>query len=180
MATLAAVLFDRDATLVVDVPYNRDPALVTPMPGALEAVQAVRAAGIRTGIVSNQSGVSRGVIRMDELAAVNARVDEVFGAFDVWAICPHRPVDGCSCRKPQPGLVLHAATRLGVHPEEVAVVGDIGADIEAAHRAGARSVLVPTPSTRAEEVAAAPVVAADLLAAVRLLLEDALVDGTRR
>jgi HAD superfamily hydrolase (TIGR01662 family) len=168
-----AVLFDRDGTLIHDVPYNGDPALVTPMPGAREAVDRLRAAGIAIGVVSNQSGVARGLISPEQVAAVNERVDELVGPLDTWAVCQHGPDDGCACRKPRPGLVLRAARELGVAPERCAVVGDIGADVEAARAAGARSVLVPTPVTRREEVAAAPVVAPDIAAAADLLLGGA-------
>jgi|SRR5579875_2128634 len=166
----AAVLFDRDGTLVVDVPYNGDPDAVAPMPGAVEAVARVRAAGLPTAVVSNQSGIARGLVTPDQVAAVNARVDDLFGGFDAWCVCPHGPEDGCTCRKPRPGLVVDAAARLGVDPADVVVIGDIGADVGAAAAAGARSILVPTPITRREEVAAAPAVAPDLVAAVELAL----------
>jgi histidinol-phosphate phosphatase family protein len=166
----SAVLFDRDGTLVVDVPYNGDPAAVAPMPGAVEAVARVRAAGLPTAVVSNQSGIARGIVGPDQVDAVNARIDAVFGAFDAWCVCPHGPDDGCDCRKPRPGLVLEAARRLGVAPEDVVVIGDIGADVAAARAAGARGILVPTPITRREEVTAAEEVAPDLAAAVEAAL----------
>jgi histidinol-phosphate phosphatase family protein len=165
-----AVLFDRDGTLVVDVPYNGDPDRVEPMPGAIEAVAAVRAAGLPVGVVSNQSGIARGIVTRAQVDAVNARVDALFGGFDVWRLCPHGPEDGCDCRKPRPGMVLAAAEALGVDPAATVVIGDIGADVGAAHAAGGRAVLVPTPVTRAEEVAAAGAVAPDLGAAVRMAL----------
>nr|WP_246858632.1 HAD family hydrolase [Citricoccus sp. SGAir0253] len=165
-----AVLFDRDGTLVHDVPYNGDPALVRPVDGAREALDRVRAAGLATAVVSNQSGVARGLVSRDQVDAVNARVEELLGPFGAWQVCPHGPGDGCACRKPRPGMVLAAARALGVRPEECVLIGDIGADVEAAQAAGARSVLVPTPVTRAEEVADAPVTAPDLAAAVDLVL----------
>jgi histidinol-phosphate phosphatase family protein len=165
-----AVLFDRDGTLVHDVPYNRDPALVRPVAGARRAVERLRSAGVRVGLVTNQSGIARGLLTADDVRAVNAELQRRVGAFDAVAFCPHAPDDGCACRKPAPGLVLEAARTLGVRPEETVVIGDIGADVGAAAAAGARSILVPTPVTRAEEVAAAPVVAADLDAAVDLVL----------
>jgi D-glycero-D-manno-heptose 1,7-bisphosphate phosphatase len=165
-----AVLFDRDGTLVVDVPYCGDPAAVTPVPTARAALALLRAAGIPVGVVTNQSGIARGLLRPEQVDAVNRRIDDLLGPFDVWQQCPHGPDDGCACRKPAPGMVLAAAQRLGVEPGDVAVVGDIGADVDAALAAGARPVLVPTPVTRPEEVAAAPVVRPDLLAAVRHLL----------
>jgi histidinol-phosphate phosphatase family protein len=164
------VLFDRDGTLVVDVPYNHDPALVEPMPTALAAVKALRAAGVPVGVVSNQSGVARGLITPSQLAAVNARVDEVFGGFDTWQVCPHGAEEGCDCRKPRPGLVLAAAAALGVEPRDVVVVGDIGRDLGAAAAAGARGILVPTAVTRPDEVRAAAQTAVTLADAVAAIL----------
>jgi D-glycero-D-manno-heptose 1,7-bisphosphate phosphatase len=165
-----AVLFDRDGTLVVDVPYNGDPAQVLPVPTARAALDLLRGAGIPAGVVTNQSGIARGLITAAEAAAVNRRVDELLGPFAVWQVCPHGPDDACPCRKPRPGMVLAAAEHLGLPAERVALVGDIGADVEAAAAAGAAAVLVPTVVTRPEEVAAATVVCADLVAAVRHLL----------
>ncbi|MEW2636152.1 HAD-IIIA family hydrolase, partial [Streptomyces sp. NPDC048389] len=168
-----AVLFDRDGTLVVDVPYNGDPARVVPMPSAVEALAAVRALGIPVGVVSNQSGVARGMLTYRQVAAVQRRVDAFLGPIDIWAVCPHGPDDGCRCRKPAPGLVLAACEGLGVCPARTAVIGDIGSDVAAALAAGARGVLVPTPATLPEEIAAAPDTAPDLLRAVRLVLDPA-------
>jgi D-glycero-D-manno-heptose 1,7-bisphosphate phosphatase len=165
-----AVLFDRDGTLVVDVPYCADPALVRAVPAARAALALLRGAGIPVGVVTNQSGIARGLLRAEQVDAVNRRVDQLLGPFAVWQLCPHGPDDGCACRKPAPGMVLSAAEHLGLAPDRVAVVGDIAADIGAATAAGARSVLVPTPVTLPEEVAAAPVVRPDLVAAVRYLL----------
>lgn len=167
---LAGVLFDRDGTLVEDVPYNGDPDAVAPVPGARAALDRLRAAAVPVGVVSNQSGIARRLLTAGQLRRVNDRVEQLLGPFDVWEICPHSPADGCRCRKPRPGMILAAARRLGVAPTALAVVGDVGADIGAAEAAGAQSVLVPTPVTRPEEVAAASVVAPDLTTAVELLL----------
>lgn len=167
---LDAVLFDRDGTLVEDVPYNGDPSAVRPMPGAREAVELLRASGTAVGVVSNQSGVGRGLLTRREVVAVQRRAEELLGPFDVWAVCPHRPEDGCVCRKPAPGLVIAACAYLDADPGRTAVVGDIGADMGAAAAAAAHAVLVPTPVTRPEEIAAAPRTAPDLLSAVRFLL----------
>ena len=165
-----AVLLDRDGTLVHDVPYNGDPAAVEPVAGAREAIDRLRATGLLVGVVTNQSGLARGLVTTDQVEAVNAEVEAQLGPFGTWQVCPHGPDEGCACRKPRPGMVHAAARRLGVRPEECVVIGDIGADAEAARAAGARSVLVPTPVTRAEEVAAAPVVATDLAGAVDIVL----------
>jgi HAD superfamily hydrolase (TIGR01662 family) len=168
-----AVLLDRDGTLIADVPYNGDPARVEPMDRAPEAVRRLREAGIPTAVVSNQSGIARGLIGHDDVLAIHARMEDVLGPLGPLEYCPHGPGDGCGCRKPSAGLILRAAARLGVRAQECAVIGDIGADVEAACAAGARGVLVPTPRTRPEEVAAAPEVAWDLGAAVSLLLGEA-------
>lgn len=164
------VLFDRDGTLVVDVPYNGDPARVVPMPGAQRAIRRLRDRGLRLGVVTNQSGVGRGLIDSEQMAAVNARIEALLGPFDVWEICPHDAGARCACRKPKPTLVERACAALGVPAQRTVMVGDIGTDVAAAQAAGAQSVLVPTPATRHEEVAAAPVTAPDLGAAVDLIL----------
>ncbi|WHT15936.1 HAD-IIIA family hydrolase [Crossiella sp. CA-258035] len=164
------VLFDRDGTLVRDVPYNGDPELVTPMPGAAEALAALRARGVRTGVVTNQSGVARGLLSLAQVAAVHRRIVELLGPFDTWQVCPHGPLEGCRCRKPRPGMVLAACAELGVPPCATVVIGDIESDVRAAQAAGAHGILVPTPVTRAHEVRNAPVVAPDLTAALDLVL----------
>jgi len=167
-----AVLLDRDGTLIHDVPYNGDPALVRPVDGAGAALERLRAAGVRLAVISNQSGVGRGLIRSEDVVAVNRRVEELLGPLGPWLVCPHSPEDGCACRKPQPGLVLDAAGRLGVAPERCVVIGDIGSDVEAARAAGAAAVLVPSPETKAGEVAAAPITAPTLAEAVDHVLGD--------
>ncbi len=160
------VLFDRDGTLIHDVPYNGDAGLVEPVPGARAGLERLRGSGLRIGMVSNQSGVARGLLEPTQVEEVNRRVEELLGPFDVITWCAHGPDDGCACRKPSPGMVLEAAARLGVPPSRCAVIGDIGADVEAARRAGARGILVPTEVTRTEEIADADEVVADLGAAI--------------
>ncbi|WP_204300776.1 HAD-IIIA family hydrolase [Actinoplanes campanulatus] len=166
-----AVLFDRDGTLIVDVPYNGDPFKVRPMPGARAALDRLRAAGLRLGVVTNQSGLARGRFTAEQLAAVNERVEELLGPFGTWQVCPHDDTAGCACRKPAAGLVLAAAAALGTTPERCVLVGDIGRDVEAALAAGAAGILVPTGVTLEAEVAAAPHRAADLAGAADLILD---------
>jgi histidinol-phosphate phosphatase family protein len=169
----AAVLLDRDGTLIADRPYNGDPSRVVPMPGALAALERLRAAGVRLAVVSNQSGVGRELISPEQVEAVNRRTEDLLGPLGPWLICAHAPDAGCRCRKPAPGLVMEAAARLGVPVESCVMVGDIGADVEAALAAGAGAVLVPTPLTRPEELRSAPAVARDLPGAVDLMLGGA-------
>lgn len=167
-----AVLFDRDGTLVEDVAYNGDPARVVPVHGAREALDRLRERGIPTAVITNQSGVARGLVTLEQVNAVNERVEELLGPLGPWLVCPHDPDAGCACRKPAPGLILQAAEALGVAPSRCAVIGDIGSDVAAAHAARARAVLVPTPRTRPEEVASAPEVARNLVEAVERLLGE--------
>ncbi|WP_436698167.1 HAD-IIIA family hydrolase [Nocardioides sp. BYT-33-1] len=169
----SAVLFDRDGTLVHDVPYNGDPDLVRPVAGAREVLDRLREAGVRIALVTNQSGIGRGILAAEDVGAVNARVAALLGPLDGCYVCPHAPGNGCECRKPAPGLVRRACAELGVEPRRVVVVGDIGADVRAAAAAGARAVLVPTPQTRIDEICAAPLVAADLREAAELILRGA-------
>jgi histidinol-phosphate phosphatase family protein len=133
---------DRDGTIVVDVPYNGDPRLVVPVPYAKESLSALRAAGMRVGVLTNQSGVGRGMITLDQMQAVNARIEELLGPFDGWFVCPHAPKDDCECRKPKPKLVFDAAHAWGIDPREIAVIGDREADAGVARNAGARGILV--------------------------------------
>jgi histidinol-phosphate phosphatase family protein len=169
-----AVLFDRDGTLVVDVPHNGDPGRVTAMPGARAALERLRAAGVPLAVVSNQSGIARGLITTEDVRAVNDRIETLLGPLGPWLVCPHGADDRCRCRKPAPALIDRAAALLGVRPSECAVIGDTGADVDAALAAGARPILVPNDVTRREEIEQAPEVAPDLATAVTLLL-----DGTR-
>jgi histidinol-phosphate phosphatase family protein len=173
------VLCDRDGTLVVDVPYNGNPERVVPLPGVANGLARLRAAGIPLAIVSNQSGVGQGLLTQTQVEAVNRRVIELLGPFAAVFWCPHATGVGCRCRKPAPGMVHLAARALGIPVERCALVGDTGADVEAARAAGALAVLVPRASTRASEVAAAERVAPDFNAAVDWLLgvDAALVTG---
>ena len=116
----AAVLFDKDGTLLDDVPYNVDPTLMRFAPGAGEALAILAAHGFRLFVISNQSGVALGRFSYDALAGMQAHLAGMFEACGVtldgayW--CPHHPegivaryARRCACRKPQPGLLLRAA-----------------------------------------------------------------------
>lgn len=142
---IKAVLFDRDETLVADVPFNGDPERVDVLPEMRALLDDLRAAGLKLAVVSNQSGVGRGFITMEQVDAVNRRVDELLGPFDGFFVCPHAPGDACECRKPKPKLILDAARALGVEPGECLAVGDRESDVEAARNAGAVPLRVGGP-----------------------------------
>jgi histidinol-phosphate phosphatase family protein len=142
---VCAVLFDRDETIVVDVPFNGDPKKVEPAPNARALLDRLRAAGLPLAVVSNQSGVGRGYITLEQSDAVNRRVDELLGPFGGFFVCPHAPQDDCDCRKPKPKLVLDAARALGVEPGCCVVVGDRDSDVQAARNAGAIPLRIEGP-----------------------------------
>lgn len=170
-----AVLLDRDDTIIEDGPYLRDPLGVRPLPGAQAALDRLRQRGLLLAVVTNQSGVAKGLITHDEVHAVNAKVDAVLGPFDSWQICTHDQADGCSCRKPEPGMVKAAAQALGVETTRCVMIGDTGGDVEAALSAQADAVLVPTARTLRHEISNAQErarVAATLDDAVSLVLKD--------
>ncbi|MFF0161475.1 HAD-IIIA family hydrolase [Streptomyces sp. NPDC005263] len=170
MSRVRAVLFERDRTLIEDVPDNADPDRVRPVAGAREAVGLLRLHGISTGFLTEQPGVARGLLTDADVRRVDRRVDDLLGPFDVWGVCPHAPDDGCHCRVPEPGLLLWAVGRVCTAPSDCVVVGDRGAHVEAARRVGADSILVPSERTRPEETAHADHVAPDVLTAVRAIL----------
>ncbi|RSM38978.1 haloacid dehalogenase [Actinoplanes sp. ATCC 53533] len=167
---IETVLLDRDGTLIIDVPYNGDPSLVEAMPAARSALDRLRAAGLTLGVVTNQSGLARGLITEDQVAAVNARVTALLGPFATWQICPHDDAARCRCRKPRPGLVHDAAAALGETPRRCVVLGDRLRDVAAGSAAGASGILIPTASTPHADIRAASTVAVSLHAAADLII----------
>jgi len=135
------LFLDRDATLIRDTVYPRDPAAVELLPGAADAVGDLARRGFRPVVVSNQSGVARGLITPAEAAAVHARFVALFTAaagldLPCW-YCFHGPADGCDCRKPKPGLFRQAARHFGDPIDTRSVtVGDKPGDLDAGRAAG--------------------------------------------
>lgn len=134
-----ALFLDRDDTLIVDPGYPRDPDAVVLVPGAAAALRRVPA-DVALVIVSNQSGIARGLITLAEADAVAARVAERFAAEGVGFAgayrCPHAPDDGCRCRKPAPGMLLDAARDLGLDLARSMMLGDRPSDVAAGEAAG--------------------------------------------
>ncbi|MBX3198774.1 MAG: HAD family hydrolase [Labilithrix sp.] len=140
LPAVRALLLDRDGTLIEDAGYPREPAKVALLPGAAEALRDARALGYKLAIVSNQSGVARGLIQPSEARAVQARVEELFAregvTFDGAWFCFHGPGDACACRKPAPGMLLDAAKALGVDLGGSIMIGDKASDVGAGVAAG--------------------------------------------
>lgn len=173
MRAISAVIFDRDHTLTVDdPPYNGNPDLVVPYPGAIDAVRRVKDAGLLTGVATNQAGIGLGRLTVEQVEAVNARVDELIGPFDTWQYCPHAPVDECSCRKPAPGLILRASDALGVPVDQMVMIGDTVMDVGAAEAAGATGIFVVTDRTLDSDLRRCGLVAPSITAAVDWVLRQ--------
>lgn len=145
-----AVFLDKDGTLIDDVPYNVDPELMCLSKGAREGVRLLREAGYALVVVTNQSGVARGLFKEETLPAVRAKLEDLLGlTLDGFYSCPHHPEGTvpkysveCDCRKPLPGLFQQAARDLDLDLSRSWMVGDILNDVEAGSRAGCRTILV--------------------------------------
>lgn len=156
--TYRHLILDRDGVLNYEAPppgFVLKPQDFRWLPGALEGLAILRGAGIRLSVASNQSGVGRGLMTLDQLRKINARMqaeaEAAGGALDAVLCCPHAPEAGCSCRKPEPGLIREAIARSGISAEESLVVGDDDRDLQAAQGAGVRAALVRTGKGRATE-----------------------------
>lgn len=113
-----------------------------PVEDAKASLDRLRAAGLRVGVLTNQSGVGRGMITSDQMRAVNARIEALLGPFDGWYICEHAPEDDCECRKPKTKLVEDAARAWNLAANEIAIVGDKEDDVETARNAGGLGIRV--------------------------------------
>ena len=143
------IVLDRDGVI------NRDlagpivsPVAWEPIKGSLEAIARLNHAGFQVAVATNQSGIARGVLTVDDLHAVHKKMHEQVvqagGRIDTVVFCPHRESEECECRKPAPGMLYTLGERLNVDLTKVAVVGDSLKDIQAAMAAAAMPVLVKT------------------------------------
>ena len=178
------VFLDRDGTTNRDTGYIKTPDELQIFPGAVEAVARLKQAGARVVMITNQSGVGRGLFSADTLGAIHARLRSVFEAggapFDGLYYCPHHPDDGCACRKPGTAMVERAVADLGLDLSRAYVLGDQRRDVDLARRIGAKGILVTTgpTSTQAleelrQEGTVPDYVATDLGQAVTWLFADA-------
>ena len=151
-----AVFLDRDGTLIDDVGYISDPDDVRLIRGAADALRALHDAGFRLVVVSNQSGLGRGLVTQEQADAVHQRfveeLERAGGGIDAAYYCPHRPEDGCDCRKPLPGLLFDAASELGLDLERSFMVGNSDLDVAAGEAVGARAILLAEGTDWSEAV----------------------------
>jgi len=156
-----AAFIDRDGTINLERHYLSDPDQLELLPGVVEGLRMLRESGFALVVVTNQSGIARGYFDRNRLAQIHARLTDMLADYDVTLdgiyICPHGPDDGCSCRKPLPGMAQQAATELGLDLSRSVMIGDKMADIGFGHAIGARSVLVRTGHGIAHEAIAGPI-----------------------
>lgn len=143
------IVLDRDGVINKDSPsFIKTPEEWIPIKGSLEAIARLSQAGYEVVIVTNQSGIGRGLFSADTLAKTHVRmidyVQQHGGQIQSVLFCPHHPDDGCDCRKPLTGLYQQLADRLNISFGGVYSVGDSIRDLKAAKAAGARPVLVKT------------------------------------
>lgn len=174
------VVVDRDGVINEEsAAYIKSIAEWRPIPGSLEAIAALTQAGYRVAVVTNQSGVGRGLFTEATLAAIHdhmrAMVRAAGGELAGIYYCPHAPDAGCDCRKPKPGLFRALERELGVSVAGVPYIGDKPSDVDAAEAAGARPMLVRTGrGADAAKLGAARGVPVfdDLRAAARVILAN--------
>lgn len=184
-----AVFLDRDGTVNVERDFVRHPDEVELLPGAHDAIRALRDAGYRIVVVTNQSGIARGYLDEPTLARIHAKLDAALeGLVDAWFHCPHHPDTGivpgyvrpCTCRKPGDGLLRRAAELLDLDLTRSWIVGDSARDVLAGRDLPVRSVLVrsgkPIEAQREtlREAGVAPdAETSDLATAARVILASA-------
>lgn len=181
-----AVFLDKDGTLIENVPYNVDPERIRLAAGAAEGLPRLQVAGYRLFVISNQSGVARGLFAEEALGAVRDRLQQLLAEIGVeldgFYYCPHHPEGvvpryavACECRKPAPGRILSAAREHGIALGQSWFIGDILDDVEAGHRAGCRTVLIDNGNEtewRRNPLRWPEHLAGDLAEAARLIASD--------
>lgn len=166
---MRAVFFDRDGTLMEDTHYCGDPALVRVYPGVRDALRRLRDARWAVFVVSNQSGIGRGIITEEQYRGVQAEFLRQVGEVDGSYYCPDAPEVPSRRRKPEPGMVLEAAAEHGIELANSWFVGDKAIDVECGRRAGTRTIQVLT-GYGAEQRTDADVICRDAVEAVEKII----------
>jgi heptosyltransferase-2 len=178
------VFLDRDGTLNYDPGYLKVVAELKLLSGVGPALARLKGAGARLVVVTNQSGVGRGIFSLKDLEAIHARLQGLLeqedAALDAIYFCPHHPDDGCRCRKPEVGMVERAVSELHLDLRHSYLIGDHARDIQLAHRVGAKAILLTAVPVDAQaldmlkaEQAMPDVVAKSMADAVDWILADA-------
>ncbi len=188
-----AIFLDRDGTINEEVGYLDSKDKLKIIPATFEAIRLINNAGMKAVVVTNQAGIAKGLFTEAFVRHINEQIQSALleqGAFlDRFYFCPHHPSDGvepyrkvCNCRKPEPGLLTQAAADLDIDLARSYMIGDRLRDIETAHRAGGKGVLVLTGygqdllqangQDQAHDTNQPDHIAADILEAVRWILKD--------
>jgi len=153
------VFLDRDGTIIEDAHYLSKPEQVRLIPGAADAIARANAAMVPVIVITNQSGIGRGIFTSDDHDRITARLNELLseaGArIDATYHCPHTPDEACDCRKPGTLLFRKAAAEHGIDVKQALYIGDKLRDIEPAFTLGGQGVLIPSPETPASDTLAA-------------------------
>jgi D-glycero-D-manno-heptose 1,7-bisphosphate phosphatase len=138
-----AIFLDRDNTLIEDEGYIHEPEKVRLLPGVPEGLRLLKEHGYLLIVVSNQSGIGRGYFKEEDFHAVNKKLQELLKPYNVqiddFFFCPHRPEDGCNCRKPKTGMIEKAIKKWNIDVSESFVIGDKDIDVQLAINAGCKS-----------------------------------------
>ena len=178
------MFLDRDGTLNYDPGYLRVAAELKLLAGVGPSLARLKRAGARLVVVTNQSGVGRGIITLKDLEAIHARLQGLLeqedAALDAIYFCPHHPDNGCRCRKPNVGMVERAVSELQLDLRRSYLIGDHARDIQLAKRVGAKAILIATTPVDAQslemlkvEKALPDAVVKSMTEAVDWILEDA-------
>jgi len=143
------IVLDRDGVINHDSDaYIKSKEEWQPIDGSLEAIARLNHGGYTVVVASNQSGLARGYFDIEALSSMHRKMDEMLskigGHVDAIFYCPHGPDDGCSCRKPKPGMLLEIGQRFNVSLKDVVFIGDTISDMKAASNANAQAILVRT------------------------------------
>ena len=167
-----AVFIDRDGTIMEDTDYCSHPEHVRIFPGALQALRRLKLQGFKLVIITNQSGIGRGLFTLDQYCAVESEVLRQLGngVIDATYYCPDAPGQLSTCRKPAPGMVLQATEDLRIDVSRSFLIGDKEVDVECAHNAGVRAIRVRTGIQRDTTGTKADWIADDLCGAVEIIV----------
>jgi D-glycero-D-manno-heptose 1,7-bisphosphate phosphatase len=167
-----AVFIDRDGTIMEDTDYCSDPSDVRIFPDAVEAVRELKSRGFKVIIITNQSGIGRGLFTVDQYRAVESEVLRQLGAglIDATYHCPDAPGQYSNCRKPAPGMIVQAQRDHPIDLSRSFLIGDKEIDVQCAHNAGVRAIRVRTGDQRDMTGTTADWVADDMPAAVQIIL----------
>jgi D-glycero-D-manno-heptose 1,7-bisphosphate phosphatase len=169
-----AVFIDRDGTIIHDADYCSDARQVRLLPSVAEALKRLKSHGFRLIIITNQSGIGRGYFSLEQYRAVEAEILRQLGnnLVDATYFCPHMPDDGCTCRKPQSGMIVQAAREHGLDLRRSFLIGDKESDAECGQNAGIRTIRVRTGLDRKTTNSVADWVVENLPAAVEIILDQ--------